>query len=335
MRRFLFIILTAAIILIIYYYIQPAKKGKGSDSHTRYELVKGWPRLSQHFELGNPTGLGIDSKQNLIVFHRADREWPLFGMPDELIGKKTLLVLDKDSGVILDSWGEDLFIMPHGLSVDQNDNIWVTDVALHQVFKFNHSGKLLMKLGEAKVSGNDSAHFNRPTDVAVATDGSLYISDGYRNSRIIKFDSTGKYLFEWGTKGDGPGQFNIPHGLDLDAQGNVYVADRENNRVQVFTPDGKFLRAWTAENFGTIFSLAYNKTNSTFMAVDDHTFLQARHRGSDIYVFDSTGNVRTRFGRSGNFDEFITWLHDIATDKDENIYVGDILNNAIYKFKKQ
>jgi peptidylamidoglycolate lyase len=334
MRRLLVFILASAIFLIIYYYIQPAKTGRGSDTTTRYELVKNWPRLPQYFQLGNPTGLGIDTQQNLIVFHRAGRTWPWFGMPEELIDEKTLLVLDKDSGKILDSWGEDLFIMPHGLSVDRNNNIWVTDVGLHQVFKFNHSGELLMEMGQAQVSGNDSTHFNRPTDVAVAADGCIYVSDGYRNSRIVKFDSTGKYLFEWGTKGDAPGQFNIPHAIDLDNRGNVYVADRENNRVQVFAPDGKFLRSLTDESYGKVFSIAWHSTDSTLLAVDDYTFLKLRHRGSDIFVFDSSGGVRSRFGRSGSYDGPAGWYHDIAADREGNIYIGDILNDKILKFKK-
>jgi peptidylamidoglycolate lyase len=334
LRRFLVIILTSAILLIIYYYIQPTKTGRGTAS-TRYVLVKDWPQFPPDFDLGNPTGLGVDTEQNLIVFHRAGRTWPLFDMPEETINDKTLLIIDKDSGKIIDSWGEDLFIMPHGLTVDRNNNIWVTDVGLHQVFKFNHSGELLMELGVSRVAGNDSTHFNRPTDVAIAADGCIYVSDGYRNSRVVKFDSSGNYLLEWGTKGDGPGQFNIPHSIDLDAQGNVYVADRENNRVQVFTSNGKFLRSFTHQSYANIFAVACDHTNGTLLAVDDYSFLTVRHRGADIYVFDSSGHVRTRFGRSGNYSGPNAWLHDIATDSAGNIYVGDILNNAIYKFRKQ
>jgi peptidylamidoglycolate lyase len=332
MRKFLVVMLTAAVLLIIYYYIQPARTGDGTDTATSYELAEDWLHLPKHFILGNPTGLGIDTGQNLVVFQRAGRTWPLFGMPDELINNKTILVIDKDSGKIIDSWGEDLFIMPHGLSVDRNNNIWVTDVGLHQVFKFNHDGELLMDLGQARVPGNDPTHFNRPTDVAVGADGCIYVSDGYRNSRVVKFDSTGKYLFEWGTKGNGPGQFNIPHGIDLDKQGNVYVADRENKRVQVFTPEGKFIRSWTDDSYGNIFSIAYDSAHASFVAVDDYTFLKIRHRGSDVFVFDSSGVVRSRFGRSGDYDLPVGWYHDIIVNKQGNIYVGDILNNQILKF---
>jgi peptidylamidoglycolate lyase len=333
-RRLIYFLVLATILIVIAYYLQPVKEGTGTDTVTRYELVKDWPRLPAHFSLGNPTGLGIDSEQNLIVFHRAGRTWPWFGMPEEFINDKTLLIIDSDSGNIIDSWGEELFIMPHGLTVDRNNNIWVTDVGLHQVFKFSHSGELLMDLGMASAPGNDSVHFNRPTDVAVAADGCFYVSDGYKNSRVVKFDSTGKYLLEWGTKGDGAGQFDIPHGIDLDAAGNVYVADRENNRIQVFTPDGKLLKTWAHESFSNMFSVTYNPADGSFLAVDDYSFLKFRHRGSDVYLFDSTGVVRSRFGRSGGYDGPTGWFHDAVADKEGNIYVGDILNDRVMKFRK-
>ena len=155
-----------------------------------------------------------------------------------------MLEIENESGKIVNSWGANLFIMPHGLNVDKENNVWVTDVGLQQIFKFRHDGKLLMTLGVAKVAGNDSLHFNYPTDVAVTDDGSFYVSDGYRNSRVIKFSKFGKYLFEWGKKGNKEGEFNIPHGIDLDEKGNVYVADRENKRIQKFDSNGKFLKEW-------------------------------------------------------------------------------------------
>ena len=229
LKKIIYLILVLTILLITIYIFQDKKIGKGSDTITKYELVKNWLKLPGNFVLGNSTGIGIDTNQNIFIFHRADREWPLFGsMPHTYISAKTILMVDRESGKILNSWGDNLFIMPHGLTVDNDNNVWVTDVGLHQVFKFNHEGKLLMKIGEAKVLGNNKTHFNRPTDVAVANDGSFYVSDGYGNSRIVKFSSKGKYLYEWGKKGDKEGEFNIPHAIDLDSNGNIYVADREN-----------------------------------------------------------------------------------------------------------
>lgn len=315
-----------------------ASKGeitKGLNNLPAYQLVENWPQLPPGYILGNPTGIGIDSNQNIFIFHRAGREWPLIkSMPGSYISAKTILMLDRYSGKILNSWGDNLFIMPHGLTVDWNNNVWVTDVGLHQVFKFSHDGKLLMKLGKEKIPGKDSLHFNRPTDVAVAADGSFYVSDGYKNSRIVKYSPSGKYLFEWGKKGKDEGEFNIPHGIELDEKGNVYVADRENNRVQVFDSTGKFINQWTGKNFASLTSVTYDKIKKGFFAVDDLSWLKLRHKGSNIILFDSMGNTQMYFGRAGYYKGPVCWYHDIAIDNEESIYVGDILGNKVQKFKK-
>ena len=307
--------------------------GKGSDTITHYKVVNNWLKIPKGFTLGNPSGIGIDTSQHIFIFHRANRKWPLTGsMPGTFIPEKTILMVDRESGIILNSWGDSLFIMPHGLTVDYDNNVWVTDVGLHQVFKFNHEGKLLMKIGEAKVPGNDKTHFNRPTDIAVLKDGSFYVSDGYGNSRIVKFSSNGKYLFEWGKKGNKEGEFNIPHGIDADTHGNVYVADRENNRVQVFDSTGSFLKQFSNKNFGNIYSVEVDNSEGQVFAVDDLSFLGIKHRGSDIFIFDTAGNVQVRFGRSGAYTGPVCWYHDIVTDNEQNIYVGDILGNNVQKF---
>ncbi|MES2776524.1 MAG: peptidyl-alpha-hydroxyglycine alpha-amidating lyase family protein [Bacteroidota bacterium] len=311
------------------------KKGAGYDSTTRYELVTGWPALPGDLPLGNPTGIGIDTNQNIVIFHRASRDWPLFGaMPGDPIREKTILIIDRQNGKLISSWGDNLFIMPHGLTVDNENNIWVTDVGLHQVFKFSHDGQLLMKLGQAKVPGNDSSHFNKPTDIAIAADGSFYVSDGYGNSRIVKFSAGGKYLFEWGKKGGGETEFNIPHSITLDNHDNLYVADRENNRIQVFDAGGKLVQQMKDPSFGAICAVYFDKTHANLVAADDLSFLKLKHRGSDLFVFDTTGKVTSRFGRSGSYPGNTAWYHDLVTDKDENIYVGDILGNTIQKFRK-
>ena len=323
------------IILILGAYVLQDKKLAKGNNYVKYELVKSWPNLPKDFILGNPTGIGMDTNQHIFIFHRANRTWPLVGpMPRSYIEATTILELDKDSGKLLNTWGKDLFIMPHGLTIDNENNVWVTDVGLHQIFKFNHAGKLLMKLGEASIAGNDNFHFNKPTDIAIAKDGSFYVADGYGNSRIIKFSAQGKYLFEWGKKGDKAGEFNIPHGIDLDENGNVYVADRENNRIQVFNAEGKFLNQITNENFGNICAVSIDKTTNLLLTVDDVSFLKIKHRGSDVILIDSNKNVISQFGRSGLGNGKTKWYHDIIVDLDQNIYVSDILGNSIQKFKR-
>lgn len=323
------------VLLIVCYFMQPNKVGKRIDTHIKYELVENWLHLPKDLKLGNPTGICIDTSQNVVVFHRADREWPLISsMPDKPIANKTIFIIDKDKGSLINSWGSNLFTMPHGLKVDDKNNIWVTDIGLNQVFKFSHDGKLLMKLGVAKVAGEDSLHFNQPTDIAIAKDGSFYVSDGYGNSRVIKFSATGKYLFEWGRKGNRVGEFNIPHGISLDNVSNVYVADRENNRIQIFDSTGKFIKQFANKSFGAICAVAFDKKTSKLFFVDDFTFLKIKHLGSDVFVLDSTGKAQARFGRSGFYQGNTSWYHDLTVDKKGNIYVGDILGNTIQKFRK-
>jgi peptidylamidoglycolate lyase len=334
-KKFIYILFVTAGLLLVCYFLQPIEKGKGLDTTTKYELAKNWLHLPKDLKLGNPTGISIDTNQNIVVFHRAGREWEFFSsMPDKPIQSKTILIINKESGKLIDSWGDRLFIMPHGLKVDNENNIWVTDIGLHQIFKFSYDGNLLLKLGEARVAGNDSLHFDKPTDIAITKDGSFYVSDGYGNSRIIKFSAAGKFLFEWGKKGSKESDFNIPHGISLDDFDNVYVADRENNRIQIFDSTGKFIKQFAENSFGTICAVAFDKSKSKLFAVDDFTFLKVKHRGSDAFIFDTTGEVQTRFGRSGSYEGCTSWYHDLTIDKDENIYVGDILGNTVQKFKK-
>jgi peptidylamidoglycolate lyase len=224
-----------------------------------------------------------------------------------------------------------MFIMPHGLTVDSQNNVWVTDVALHQVFKFTHDGKLLLKIGEASVAGKDSLHFDMPTDVAVCDDGSFYVSDGYGNSRVVKFSKNGEYLFEWGKKGDAPSEFNTPHAVDLDKKENVYVADRENNRIQKFGPKGNFIGEWRNPEARQLYSLTVAEKGSEMFAID-YLFTSEEIKGSDIIALGSSFKLSKRVGRSGDYEGHVCRYHDIAVDKNGNLYVGDILGNTIQKF---
>jgi len=298
-----------------------------------YKLVRNWPQPAIGIPLSQPSGLGIDSAQNIFVFNRTGRTWTE-PFPDSVISANTILLLDRNSGKLLNSWGANLFIMPHGLTVDGYNQVWVTDVGLQQVFKFDHEGKLLMTLGMAKIPGDDSLHFNRPTDVAVSKDGSFYVSDGYRNSRIVKFSAAGKYLFSWGRKGSKQGEFNLPHAIDLDSSGNVWVADRENNRIQVFNSSGKFIKQLQYPGFSNLYSITIEKRSQQLFAIDFLSVLSLVDKGSDIYQIDSYGKILTAFGRTGNYEGPLCRYHDIAVDHDGNIYVCDILGNQVQKFSR-
>jgi peptidylamidoglycolate lyase len=308
-------------------------KANATTDLSNYELVKDWPQLSPGFVLSPVSGMGVDNEQNIFILQRTGRRWTE-PFPDSLISANTIFLLDRLTGKILDSWGSNLFIMPHGLTVDTANNVWVADVGLHQIFKFSHDGQLLMKLGEAKIPGNDSIHFNLPTDVAIAGDGSFYVSDGYGNSRVVKFSKEGKYVFEWGKKGDKPGEFNTPHMIDLDSNGNVYVADRENSRIQKFSADGDFLKEWRSTEAIQLYSLTIDKSTNRLFAVDLLTVNDTLIKGSDIIQFDSTMTILSRIGRSTTNSGPLLDLHDIAVDDDESIYVCGTEALKLLKFKK-
>jgi len=299
-----------------------------------YEKVNDWPLYPADFTLGQPTGIGVDSNDHIFIFHRAGRLWTT-PFPDTLISRNTILEVDSESGEIINSWGADHFIMPHGLTVDNKNNVWVTDVGLHQVFKFSHDGELLMTLGVAKIPGSDSLHFKLPTDVAVANDGSFYISDGYGNSRVVKFSAEGKFLLEWGTYGNQEGQFNIPHAIALDHEGNVYVADRQNNRVQQFNPDGVFIRYLNnSEDVEQIPSITLDHSDR-LLAIDYDSRIKkdSTANGSTVFQFEPNGDEQFRFGANGTRERVTSWYHDIAVDHKGNIYVGDITGMKVLKFK--
>ena len=296
-----------------------------------YRVVHGWPDLPVGELLGAVAGVGVDSRDNVFVFRRAGRVWASAELDTIPIARTTVLLFEGRTGTLLAAWGEHTFGMPHGLTVDREDNVWLTDVALHQVFKFSHDGRLLLTLGQRGVPADDSAHFNRPTDVAVARDGSVYVSDGYGNSRVMKFAPDGRFLFQWGTKGSGPGQFDLPHGLALAPTGNLYVADRSNARVQIFDSGGSYLREWKGPALGRPYGIAVGRDGTVFV-VDGGDQPDAPPDRSGVVVLGPDGSVLERFGRFGNYDGQFALAHDIAVASDGSVYVVDITGGRVQKF---
>lgn len=290
-----------------------------------------WTEWPDSLPMGEPVGIDTDKEGNLWLFCRAGREWPFFGpIPPSPIPTNTVWQLDGKTGKLLRSWGAGLFIMPHGLTVDSKGHIWLTDVGLHQVFEFDQEGRLLLRLGQARVAGDDSLHFNLPTDVAVAGDGSFYVSDGYGNNRVAKFSPQGQFLFEWGRQGSGPGEFNLPHSIDIDAEGNLYVADRQNNRVQQFNPSGKFIREWK-DGMAPVFSV--KTCDEGLLAIDYRNDSPLPPEGSAIWGLNAQG-VSLLNGRKASVEEMPCWFHDLAIAPDLTIYVADISGHRVLKFKK-
>ena len=310
----------------------PASHRPGLAACPGYQVVHGWPILPDGEVLGAVAGVGVDSHGNVYAFHRPGRSWPASDVLNLTpLARPAITVFDGRTGAVRARWGANQFAMPHGLTIDANDNVWLTDVALQQVYKYSADGQLLMTLGERGVAGDDAGHFNRPTAVAVAPDGSFYVSDGYRNSRVAKYSAQGEFQFQWGTFGAGPGQFEIPHWVVLDADGHVYVADRQNDRVQVFDGSGHYLRQWAGKELGRPYGLAIDRRGRVYVADGGPQPDEPPDR-SAWSVLDSDGVPIARIGRFGNYDGEFQMAHSIAVDRAGSVYVGDITGARIQKF---
>ena len=288
-----------------------------------YHLVSDWPASQNKIRIGQVSGVAVDSTGSVFVFQRAEKVWEGEKLELETISASTVLVLDGETGALIDQWGADLFVMPHGLTIDVDDNLWLTDVGLHQVFKFDRAGNLLISLGERGLAGNDATHFNMPTDVAVAEDGSIFVSDGYGNSRIVKFSSEGKYLTSWGDRGTEPGQFDVPHSVAIDSKGIVYVADRGNARLQLFDENGQFITEWKDASLGRPWAVRISDSGNILIVDggDQSQFWTDRAR---ILKLDSDGNLLAAFGSFGDAPGQFIWPHAIAVGLDEVLYVGEV-----------
>lgn len=278
--------------------------GRGADRFPEYRPVAGWPQLPQGVELGPVSAVATDAHDRVYVAHR---------------GRRPILVFTRE-GRFLRSWGDDHIKTVHGLRIDPAGNVWITDIGNHLVMKFDSEGKLLLSLGKKGQPGDGPDRFNRPTDVAVTPAGDFYVTDGYGNARVLKFDRAGKLLKQWGTKGKGAGEFNLPHAVCLDTKGRVYIGDRENNRVQVFDADGKFLEQWRQS--GAPFGL--------FLA-GDRLFV-ADGRAGWVRVLGPDGKPIGRFGEPGTAAGQFRMPHMLCVDSHGDVYVTEITNKRIQKF---
>ncbi|QHN03277.1 6-bladed beta-propeller [Granulicella sp. WH15] len=248
---------------------------------------------------GEVSAVSLNSKGHIFVFQR---------------GKPDLLEYD-EAGKYLRSIGEGLFTVPHGLRFDADDNIWVTDTGSHIVLKLDHDGRVLMVLGRKNVGAEGDWLFNKPADVAFGKNGEFFVADGYGNSRIMKFDRNGKFLKQWGSFGEQPGQFQLPHSIVIDKQWRIYVADREGGRIQIFDYDGKFLKEW--DGIGYPYGL--------FITPDQHIWMS--DGGLDRVVeFDPEGRIVGAVGEPGHGLGQFVWPHFLAVGPDRKIYVADVLN---------
>lgn len=288
-----------------------------------YEPVPGFLDLPAGMNFGEVSGIAVNSKSHIYVFHRGDH---------------SLMEFDPD-GKFVRALGDGLFENPHGLRIDEDDSIWTTDLATHLVLKLSPEGKVLMVLGKRGMAGewlgtaleklgyggwtapSNMPLFDQPSDIAFGADGSVFISDGYGNSRVMKFDKEGKFLTGWGVKGDKPGQFSLPHGIVVDSKGRVYVADRENKRIQIFDSKGGHLATW--DHVGYPYGLAFSPDQKLFVT---------DARAERVLVLDLEGKILGFLGKPGKSVGEFGWAHGIAVGPKNELYVTEVLNWRVQKF---
>lgn len=282
-----------------------------ADKYT-FELVEGWGRLPEGWTLGQ-TGIVTDSRDRVYLFNR---------------GEHPLIVLDRD-GKLLSSWGEGVLTAAHGMYIDADENLYLPVINSHVVLKYSREGNLLMTLGtwdqpsDTGWSGNyrdlalrAAGPFHRPSDIAVSPAGDLYISDGYGNARIHKFTADGTLLLSWGEPGkSAPGEFHVPHGVWVHTDGRIFVADRENGRVQIFTPDGEYLTQWT--------NLA--RPCDIFIDADDTVYVA--ELDALISIFTIEGQLLSRWS-SPNGTGAGDGGHAVWVDSHGDLYVNQNIKGA-------
>jgi len=252
-------------------YAQSADPNSASNP---YQLDEGWAKLPAGRTFGAVFGLSIDRDgKSLWAFDRC--ETTNFCADSNL---NPIFKFDQ-SGKVVANFGAGIFAAPHGLYVDKDDNVWATDFQAkngkgHTVTKFSPDGRVLMTLGKPGVAGNNDSHdlFNAPSNTLVAPNGDIFVADGHggdTNARIVKFTADGKFIKAWGTKGTAPGQFDTPHMLAMDSAGRLFVADRVNNRIQIFDQDGQFLDEW--KQFGRPSSVYINKNDTIYVSDSQST----------------------------------------------------------------
>jgi streptogramin lyase len=300
-----------------------------------YETLAEWIDLPEGRKLGSASTVDVDRDGNVWVAERCGG--------NDCVGHADvapIIVVDA-SGRAIRSFGAGLFAWPHGIHVDLEGNVWVTDARAgdgrgHQVSKFAPDGRVLLVLGEAGVAGDGPTRFNGPTDVVVAPNGDVFVTDGHEaesNNRVVKFSADGRFIEAWGGTGSEPGRFRVPHAIALDSQGRVFVADRDNNRLQIFDQDGRFLAEWTQ----------FGRPSGLHIAADD-TLYVSDNQSNDERHADWPRGIRVGSARDGSVAAFIpdpdfdpaqsqeTGAHGVAADAHGAIYGAEVWSETVKKY---
>lgn len=326
---------------------QAARQQKGGEDETGpYDVVEGWPKpwAKAGYIWGSQPGVFAESPDRIFILARGELKLPdtlpraFNGIWGSLGQRATepkpevrncIVVVDRN-GTLIESWTQwdHLFDTggPHKARIspyDPDRHVWIVNDAKHQIYKFTNDGKqLVMTLGEAGVAGDDQTHFGSPQDVGFLPDGSILVADGLRNARIAKFDRAGTFVTSWGTRGNAPGQLSGVHGIAVGRDGRVYVADRSNRRVQVFDQGGALVDVWPN----------LRQPNDIFVSADDRIWV-VDGTNARLLQFDKDGQLQYWWGTYGTMPGLFWEPHQIAVDREGNLYVADSFGGRTQKFR--
>lgn len=324
-----------------------AQQKGGEEVTGPYVVVEKWPQpfARPGYIQGSQGGVFAETANKIFLLNRGELKLPE-KLPNNFNGAwgslgtqatsqtpelRNCIVIVDGSGKMIESWTQwDRLFQggrgPHAIKISPYDgdrHVWVVDDMRQQIFKFTNDGKkLVMTLGEAGVAGNDETHFGRPTDIAWLPDGTFFISDGYTNTRVVKFDKNGKFLMTWGTKGTGPSQFDTVHSVAVDKNRRVYVSDRSNSRIQVFDENGKFLDQWPD----------IRSPYHIFMSADQHLWV-ADGITNKFLKYDLNGKLLYSWGTYGTFPGAFWGVHQFSVDPEGNLYAAETFGGRTQKFR--
>jgi DNA-binding beta-propeller fold protein YncE len=303
----------------------------GYGSHL-YEPVLDWYRLPADVPLTEAIGVAVDSRDNVYVFNR---------------GEPSVIIFDRN-GEFLNAWGIGTFVRPHGIWIAADDTLYLTDDMGHSVRQFTTDGTELRAIGPFGVPSDSGAvdfdhrtiiqgagPYNLPTNAVTTADGQIFVADGYGNVRIHHFSADAELIKSWGQLGNGPGEFRFPHGIGIDSSGILYVADRENSRIQIFSQDGTYLKEWTdvlrpCEVHVAVDDTIYVAELGTRNGLFPWMKCETDAIGSRVSIFDLEGNLLSRWGGGNDATETGEFYaaHDIAVDSHGDMYVGEVAVTA-------
>ena len=281
----------------------------GAGTHI-YEVQEGWAQLPDGWKFGWIPAVAVDSQDRVYVYSRSEHP---------------MVVFDRE-GNFLESWGDDILKDAHGIFIDAADNIYCVERETHCMRKFTSDGELLMTLGTPDQPA-DGTPFNLPTDLAVGPDGELFVSDGYGNARVHKYSPDGELIKSWGTPGDGPGEFDLPHCVRVDPRNRLMVADRSNNRIQFFTLDGEYIEEWGD----------FSQPDTIF--IDDDQIVYVAELDQRVTILTLDGDIIAQWGSERGSTvpgEFFACPHGIWIDSHDDLYVGEVqADGRLQKFIRQ